>query len=65
VQRVISCARACDGSVLIQINPPCFSHHQSFSRSCPERAMLDAILIATGVGFFVVAVLYVVACERM
>jgi len=27
--------------------------------------MLDAILIATGVGFFVVAVLYVVACERM
>jgi len=27
--------------------------------------MLDAILIAAGVGFFVVAVLYVVACERM
>jgi len=27
--------------------------------------MLDAILVAGGVGFFVLAVLYVLACERM
>lgn len=30
-----------------------------------ETAMLDVILVAVGVGFFVAAVLYVVACERM
>ncbi|HUZ74434.1 MAG TPA: hypothetical protein VMU87_15730 [Stellaceae bacterium] len=27
--------------------------------------MLDTILIAAGVGFFVVAVLYVLACDKM
>jgi hypothetical protein len=27
--------------------------------------MLDSILIAAGVGFFVLAVLYVYACDRM
>jgi hypothetical protein len=27
--------------------------------------MLDALMIALGVGFFVAAVLYVLACERM
>jgi len=27
--------------------------------------MLDTILVAAGVGFFVVAVLYVLACDRM
>ena len=35
---------------------------------CPEGmefAMLDTILIAAGLGFFVVAVLYVFACDRM
>jgi hypothetical protein len=29
------------------------------------RDMLDTILIAAGVGFFVAAVLYVLACDRM
>jgi predicted membrane-bound dolichyl-phosphate-mannose-protein mannosyltransferase len=28
-------------------------------------AMLDVAMIAIGVGFFVAAVLYVLACERM
>ena len=28
-------------------------------------AMLDVVMIALGVGFFVAAVLYVLACERM
>lgn len=28
-------------------------------------AMLDFVLLATGVGFFVASVLYVLACERM
>jgi len=27
--------------------------------------MLDVVMIAIGVGFFVAAVLYVLACERM
>jgi hypothetical protein len=28
-------------------------------------AMLDVVMIAIGVGFFVASVLYVLACERM
>jgi len=28
-------------------------------------AMLDVVMIALGVGFFVASVLYVIACERM
>jgi hypothetical protein len=28
-------------------------------------AMLDVVLIAVGVGFFVASILYVLACERM
>jgi hypothetical protein len=28
-------------------------------------AMLDVVMIALGVGFFVASVLYVLACERM
>lgn len=34
---------------------------------CDRRTlpMLDAILIAAGIGFFVIAVLYVVACDKM
>jgi hypothetical protein len=27
--------------------------------------MLDTILVAAGVGFFVIAVLYALACDRM
>jgi hypothetical protein len=27
--------------------------------------MLDVVLIAVGVGFFVASILYVLACERM
>jgi len=27
--------------------------------------MLDTVLVAAGLGFFVVAVLYVIACDRM
>ncbi len=35
--------------------------------SIPLRviAMLDVVLIAVGVGFFVASILYVLACERM
>jgi hypothetical protein len=29
------------------------------------QAMLDTILLAAGVGFFVIAVLYTLACDRM
>jgi hypothetical protein len=29
------------------------------------RDMLDTILVAAGVGFFAVAVLYVLACDRL
>ena len=28
-------------------------------------AMLDTVMIALGVGFFVASILYVLACERM
>jgi hypothetical protein len=34
----------------------------SKSRSSP---VLDSLMIACGAGFFVVAILYVVACEKM
>ena len=27
--------------------------------------MLDVVMLATGVGFFVASILYVLACERM
>lgn len=30
-----------------------------------KTAMLDVVLIAVGVGFFVASILYVLACERM
>jgi hypothetical protein len=30
-----------------------------------KTAMLDTVLIAIGVGFFVGSILYVLACERM
>jgi hypothetical protein len=30
-----------------------------------KNAMLDVVLIAVGVGFFVASILYVLACERM
>ncbi len=30
-----------------------------------DNAMLDVILIAVGIGFFAVAILYVGACERL
>jgi len=30
-----------------------------------EEFMLDIILVAGGIGFFVLAVLYVFACDRM
>jgi hypothetical protein len=30
-----------------------------------RSSMFDAIMLAAGVGFFVAAVLYVLACERM
>jgi hypothetical protein len=40
------------------------------TRECRPRltrviVMLDFLMIAAGAGFFVVAILYVVACERM
>jgi hypothetical protein len=30
-----------------------------------DMVMLDTILVATAIGFFVIAVLYVLACDRM
>jgi hypothetical protein len=33
--------------------------------NCEVVAMLDFLMIGYGVGFFVVAILYVLACERM
>lgn len=33
--------------------------------NCEVIVMLDFLMIAYGVGFFVVAILYVLACERM
>jgi len=30
-----------------------------------ETAMLDIVMVALGVGFFVASILYVLACERM
>ncbi len=33
--------------------------------NCEVIAMLDFLMIAYGVGFFAVAILYVLACERM
>jgi hypothetical protein len=33
--------------------------------SLKVMAMLDFVMIATGVAFFVASVLYVLACERM
>jgi hypothetical protein len=33
--------------------------------SLKVTAMLDFVMIALGVGFFVASVLYVLACERM
>ena len=33
--------------------------------TCEVIAMLDFLMIAYGVGFFVVAILYVLACEKM
>jgi hypothetical protein len=30
-----------------------------------EMPVLDSLMIACGAGFFVVAILYVVACEKM
>jgi hypothetical protein len=31
----------------------------------PELSMFDAILIAAGVGFFVLAIVYTVACDQL
>lgn len=36
-----------------------------FFESLKESEMLDAILVVAGIAFFAVAVLYVVACDRM
>jgi hypothetical protein len=30
-----------------------------------ERHMLDTILVAAGIGFFAIAILYVLACDHM
>jgi hypothetical protein len=31
----------------------------------PETSMLDLVLLAVGVGFFVASILYVAACDRL
>ena len=44
------------------------SHYFAADKSADRRkeaAMLDAILLAAGLGFFVVAVLYVLACDKI
>jgi hypothetical protein len=37
----------------------------SISSGLRGKIMLDTILVAAGVGFFVLSVLYVVACDKM
>jgi hypothetical protein len=44
---------------------PAFDTRSGPPRTCEVIAMLDFLMIAYGVGFFVVAILYVLACERM
>jgi hypothetical protein len=39
--------------------------HPHFRPANAEIAMLDTIFIVAGVGFFIVAILYEVACDRL
>jgi hypothetical protein len=39
--------------------------HQAPRAGAEDRFMLDTLMIAAGCGFFLIAVLYVLACDRM
>ena len=41
------------------------SAHDHLSKRDQEKSMLDIIMLALGLGFFVVAVGYTYACERL
>ena len=40
------------------------SRPQGRQRGCKEIEMLDALMLAAGVAFFVIAIAYVTACDR-
>jgi hypothetical protein len=52
-------ARACDARRCGRVR------RGTRSRFAQGTVMLDVAMIAAGVGFFAIAVLYVLACERM
>jgi hypothetical protein len=56
----------CD-PVLIQCNPPSLRHATVAHRNKrnKEHLMLDVLMLALGLGFFVLAVGYTYACERL
>jgi hypothetical protein len=53
--------------VLIQCNPPSLRHATVAHRNKrnKEHLMLDVLMLALGLGFFVLAVGYTYACERL
>jgi len=53
--------------VLIQRNPPSLEHAMVAYRNKrhKEHLMLDIVMLALGLGFFVAAVGYTYACERL
>jgi hypothetical protein len=53
--------------VLIQRNPPSRQHAivVSGNKRDKEYQMLDVVMLALGLGFFVAAVGYTYACERL
>ncbi len=44
---------------------PAFDTQSGPPGNCEVIVMLDFLMIAYGVGFFAVAILYVLACEKM
>jgi hypothetical protein len=57
---------SCD-SVLVQRNPRSLKHARAAqgNKREKEHLMLDIVMLALGIGFFVVAVGYTYACERL
>jgi hypothetical protein len=52
---------------LIHRNPPCRKYGTAVYRNKrdKEHLMLDVVMLALGLGFFVLAVGYTYACERL
>ena len=53
------------GPVLIHRNPSSAVTRNKCTASDQEHPMLDIVMLALGLGFFVVAVGYTYACERL